>query len=113
MITSLVAAQAAVTEGDAAALAEATTSTRQALDYVFYLATFKYLDSDDDTGSAEGAVFYRGIQPRVAAADPAADAAITAAFSSGDVAAGCTALNSPAVLNALGVDQSEQVTATA
>lgn len=111
VIMSLVAAQAAAMAGDAAGLATATTSTRQALDYVFYLATFKYLDSKDGTGRAEGTAFYRGIQPRVAAADPAADAAITAAFSSGNAAAGRTALNSPAVLNALGIDQSKQATA--
>ncbi len=80
VIASLMAAQTAAMEGDAAALAEATTSTRQALDYIFYLATFKYLESDDDVGRAEGAAFYGGIQPRVAAADPAADAAITAAL---------------------------------
>lgn len=111
VIVSLVAAQAAATAGDAAGLAAATTSTRQALDYVFYLATFKYLDSKDGTGRAEGTAFYRGIQPRVAAADPAADTAITAAFASGNSAAGRTALNSPAVLNALGIDQTKQATA--
>ena len=111
VIVSLVAAQAAATAGDAAGLAAATTSTRQALDYIFYLATFKYLDSKDGTGRAEGTALYRGIQPRVAAVDPAADAAITAAFASGNAAAGRTALNSPAVLNALGIDQAKQATA--
>jgi Low iron-inducible periplasmic protein. len=111
VITSLVAAQAAATKGDAAAVEAAATSTRQALDYLFYLATFKYLDADDDTERAEAAAFYRGIQPRVTAADPAADTAITAALTSGDAAAGRAALNSPTVLGALGVDGSEQVTA--
>lgn len=109
VIGALVAAQAAATKGDAGALATATTNTRQALDYVFYLATYKYLDSKDDTGRAEGAAFYRGVQPRVTAADAAADAAITAAFASGNASSGRTALNSPAVLKALGIDQDEQV----
>lgn len=113
MLAALSAAQSAEGKGDANALAAATTATRQALDYIFYLATFKYLASTDEVGRAEAAAFYRGIQPRVAAADPTADTAITAAFTSADAAAGRTALNSPAVLAALGVDQSEQVTATA
>lgn len=109
VIAALVAGQAAAAAGDATALTAATEQARQALDYVFYLATFKYLESSDEVGRTEGEAFYQGIQPRVVAADPAADAAILAAFGSGDAAAGRAALNSPVVLTALGVGQPEQV----
>lgn len=109
VIAALVAGQTAASAGDTAALAAATEQARQALDYIFYLATYKYLENSDEVGRTEGEAFYQGIQPRVLAVDPAADAAILAAFTSGDATAGRTALNSPSVLTALGVTQPEQI----
>ncbi|MGQ0574444.1 MAG: hypothetical protein ACT4RN_09590 [Pseudonocardia sp.] len=109
VIAALVAAQSAATTGDAAALGTATTGTRQGIDYVFYLATHKYLENSDEVGRAEGESFYRGIAPRVIAADAAADAAVLAAFASGDAVAGRAALNTPAVVAALGVSAANRV----
>lgn len=109
IIAALTAAQKAAGAGDAAALATATEAVTEGLHYVFYLATFKYLGADNAVGRAEGAAFYLGIQPVVAGADAAADKAIVAAFDAGDAAAGRQALHTPAVLAALGVEASEQV----
>lgn len=95
--------------GDAAGLKAATDKVRAGLDYIFYLATHKYLGATDAAGRAEGAAFYLGIAPRVQAADAEADKAVTAAFQSGDAAAGRAALHKPAVLAALGVDDTERV----
>lgn len=102
-------AQKASAAGDAAALQAATAKVQTGVDYVFYLATHKYLAADNEVGLAEGAAFYLGIAPRVKAADADADAAIRAAFSSGDEASGRAALHRPAVLTALGVEAGERV----
>jgi hypothetical protein len=107
--TALADAQKAAGAGDEAALAAASEKVRAGLDYVFYLATYKYLAAADAIGRAEGAAFYLGIQPRVKAADAAADRAITAAFESGDAATGRAALHRAPVLAALGVEAGERV----
>lgn len=109
IIQGLKQAQEAAIAGDASRLSSASTAVRQGLDYVFYLATHKYLGASDEVGRAEGSSFYLGIKPRVRQAVPASDEAITAAFASGDAAAGRAALHEPAVLAALGVDDSERV----
>ncbi|HVM02303.1 MAG TPA: hypothetical protein VM263_06500 [Acidimicrobiales bacterium] len=104
VVAGLSTAQAAAVAGDSAALEAATAEVEAALDYVFYLATVKYLDTGGDpVKRAEGEAFYLGIRPEVAAASPAADQAITAAFASGDASAGRAALNGDAVLAALAV----------
>jgi hypothetical protein len=109
IIVALGAAQNAALDGDAGALSAAADEVRAGLDYVFYLATHKYLAAEDAVGRAEGAAFYLGIVERVRAADAEADRAIAAAFQSGDAEAGRAALHRPAVLTALGVDSSERV----
>ncbi|HVE45197.1 MAG TPA: hypothetical protein VNA57_00420 [Acidimicrobiales bacterium] len=110
IVAGLVAAQAAATRGDSAALEQATVEVGERLNYVFYLATHKYLDTGGDAVKrAEGESFYLGIQPTVKSASAAADGAIVAAFASGDAAAGRSALHQPAVLEALGVDDAERV----
>lgn len=111
VVDALVEAQKAAGEGDKAAMTAAIDATRDALDRIFYLATFKYLAAEDEVGRAEGAAFYLGIADRVEAADAEAHATITAAFRTGDAAAGRAALNSDAVLAALGIDADEQVEA--
>jgi hypothetical protein len=104
VLEALTAAQAAGEAGDAAALATAAADVEAALNSIFYLATYKYLDSaDDPVAAAEGATFYLAIQPTVAEASPEADEAILAAFESGDVEAGRAALNEAAVIEALGI----------
>ena len=110
VLEALTAAQTAAIDGDAAAFATASADTQSALNYIFYLATFKYLDSaDDPIARAEGQAFYWSIQPIVAAAAPDADAAIVAALASGDAATGRAALNQPAVLEALGLTADQAV----
>jgi hypothetical protein len=112
VVAGLSAAQAAAVAGDAAALAKATGDVEAALDYVFYLATFKYLDTGDDlVKRAEGETFYLGIRPELATAAPDADREITAAFASGQAAAGRSALNGDAVLAVLGIGADERVDA--
>jgi hypothetical protein len=111
VVAALTDAQKAAGSGDAKALEAASEKVREGLDYVFYLATHKYLAAADAVGLAEGAAFYLGIQPRVQAADAAADKAIVAAFESGDEAAGRAALHRAPVLAALGVEAGERVDA--
>lgn len=110
VLQALTEAKTAAQAGDLAAFDAATEDTREALAYIFYLATFKYLDHKDEVGRAEGTAFYRGISSMVEAADPAAHKAIVAAFASGDEDAGRAALNAAPVLAALGVSDSEKVT---
>ncbi len=110
VVAALIEAQTAAKAGDVARLESAIESTDSALDYVFYLATFKYLDTKGDPVTrAEGEAFYLGIQPEVAKAAADSDKTISAAFASGQAKAGRTALNSAAVLAMLGVDQDEKV----
>lgn len=110
VIAGLAAAQAAAKRGDVPTLETATTEVSEGLDYIFYLATYKYLDNGgDEAERAEGETFYLGIEPTVKSASPDADAAIVAAFASGDAAAGRAALHQPAVLDALGVEDAERV----
>lgn len=111
ILTALGRAQAAAGKGDNAALSEATLQVREGLNYVFYLATHKYLGAADEGGRAEGRAFYRAIQPLVAAADPGADQAIMAGFASGAAAAGRAALHREPVLKAIGVHASQRVDA--
>lgn len=112
VVAGLTAAQAAAVAGDAAALAEATGEVEAALDYVFYLATFKYLDTGDDpVKRAEGETFYLGIRPEVATAASDADREITGAFASGQAAAGRSALNGAVVLPVLGISADERIDA--
>jgi hypothetical protein len=109
IVAALAEAQKAAGAGDAAGLTAATAKVRTGLEYVFYLATHKYLAGADAVARAEGAAFYLGIAPTVKAADPEADTAVAAAFQSGDAAAGRAALHKPAVLTALGIDDTERV----
>lgn len=112
VVTGLAAAQEAAVAGDPAALAEATGDVEEALDYVFYLATFKYLDTGNDpVKRAEGKTFYLGIRPELATAAPDADREITGAFASGRAAAGRSALNATEVLPVLGISADERVDA--
>lgn len=107
VLESLAAAQTASVDGDASAFETATADTQAALNYIFFLATWKYLDNaDDPIARAEGQAFYWGIQPIVAAADADADAAIVASLASGDAETGRAALSEAAVLEALGIDAS-------
>lgn len=110
VLTALTGAQKAAVAGDATGLAASTVETGHALDYIFYLATHKYLDTGGKEATrAEGESFYLAIQPAVRAASADADAAIVAAFVSGDATTGRAALHQPAVLAALGVDDLERV----
>lgn len=112
VLDALTDAQVAAQDGDDAAFDAAATALDEATGYIFYLATFKYLDSDDEVGRAEGASFYRGISARVEQADADAHQAIVSAFAEGgDPAAGRAALNSEPVLAALSVGEDEQVSA--
>lgn len=109
ILAGLASAQQAAIAGDRTALTDSARSVREGLDYVFYLATQKYLGSDNETGRAEGGAFYLGISPRVRQALSQADATITSAFATGDADAGRGALHDPAVLAALAVDDQERV----
>lgn len=110
VVKALTAAQDAARSGDAAALKAATGDVEAALDYIFYLATFKYLDTKNDPATrAEGETFYLGIQPELAKEAADADKAITAGFASGDAQAGRSALNSAAALAVLGISEQEKV----
>lgn len=110
VIAALTAAQKAAAAGDVAALRQASTDVSGALDYIFYLATHKYLDHEGKADKrAEGESFYLAIAERVRSASAEADASIAKAFTSGDAAAGRAALHRPEVLEALGVDGSERV----
>ncbi len=110
VIKALSAAQAAARSGDGPGLEAARGDVEAALDYIFYLATFKYLDTKNDPVTrAEGESFYLGIRPELAKEAPDADMAIGAAFASGDAQAGRSALNSAAALGALGVTEQEKV----
>lgn len=109
IVDGLNKAQRAAIDGDRATLAAANVAVRQGLDYVFYLATYKYLGAGDEVGRAEGAAFYQGIQPRVQEASPQADQRVASAFTTGDANGGRAALHEPAVLAALGVDDGERV----
>lgn len=109
ILAALRRAQAAAGNGDSAGLSDATRQVQEGLNYVFYLATHKYLGAGDEVGRAEGGTFYRAIQPFVASADAAADQAIVAAFASGDGAAGRAALHRDPVLKALAIGPSQRV----
>jgi hypothetical protein len=109
VLAGLASAQHAALAGDRAGLARSAQSVREGLDYVFYLATHKYLGSDNETGRAEGAAFYLGIAPRVREVSPSVDETIVESFATGDVAAGRGALHESGVLVALGVDDQERV----
>ena len=111
IVSALAAAQTAAGKADAMGLTDATADVRVGLDYVFYLATYKYLAATDEVGRAEGASFYRGIQARVTAADAAAHELIVGSFGSGDAAAGRAALHRDAVLQAIGVTPAQRVDA--
>ena len=110
VLQGLTSAKTAALAGNLAAFDTATDETRKAIAYIFYLATFKYLDHKNEVGRAEGTSFYRGISAAVEAADPAAHQAILGAFRNSDKAAGRAALNSAAVLDALGVTEAKKVT---
>jgi hypothetical protein len=109
ILTALTAAQTAARQGDLTAFDSAAGDVKNGTAYVFYLATYKYLEGKDEVERTEGASFYRGIAPRVQAKDPAAHKAIVDAFASGDAAAGRAALNSGPILSALGVSDPEKV----
>ncbi|MGH8999974.1 MAG: hypothetical protein ACRDY7_11355 [Acidimicrobiia bacterium] len=113
VLQSIVVAQEHSQSGDLAAFDAATEATQEALYYIFYLATFKYLDHDDEVGEAEGLAFYRGISAAIEQADAASHQAIVDAFESGDAAAGRAALNRDPVLAAIGVSAEEKVTGLA
>lgn len=109
VVDALVTARAAAQTGDVAALEAATARTQSALDHLFYLAVHRYLGHEGDAvEQAEGSAFYLGIQPRVRAASPAADAAIVATLADGDTVAGRAALDSPEVFAALGLRADQQ-----
>ncbi len=111
VLAALTETQTAAVSGDAAAFASAQSSVRSALNHVFYLATYKYLDTGGDAGKrAEGESFYLAIAPIVKKAAPEADTAITAAFASGDAKAGRAALNTPVVIRALELDPGQVIT---
>jgi hypothetical protein len=109
ILDALTAAQAAARKGDLAAFDTAVSDVADGTAYIFYLATYKYLGGKDDVERTEGASFYRGIGPRVRVKDTAAHEAIIDAFASGDTDTGRAALNSDAVLSALGVNDAEKV----
>jgi hypothetical protein len=110
VLQALTRAKTAALDGDLKAFEAAAKDTKKALAYIFYLATYKYLDHKDEVGRAEGTSFYRGISATVDTADAAAHKAILAAFRSGDKVAGRAALNSAAVRSALGISDSQKVT---
>lgn len=94
--------------GDVTALTEAREQTKAAVDHIFYLATYKYLDTEgDEIKQAEGEAFYLAIAATVRAASTEADEAIRAALAAGDTDAGRAALNRPEVREALGIDDEE------
>ncbi|HSH62439.1 MAG TPA: hypothetical protein VK988_22870 [Acidimicrobiales bacterium] len=110
VLAALVEAQGAAKTGDVSKLGTAIEGAEAALDYVFYLATFKYLDTKGDPVTrAEGETFYLGIQPEVTKAAADSDKAISGAFASGQARTGRAALNSTAVLTALGITQEERI----
>ena len=109
ILAALTAAQTAAQQGDLTAFDSAAGNVNDGTAYVFYLATYKYLEGKDEVARTEGAVFYRGIAPRVQAKDPAAHKVIVAAFATPDPAGGRAALNSAPVLAALGVSGPEKV----
>jgi hypothetical protein len=89
----MVRAQAAAKADDSAAYLEAANDIYSRFNAIFYLATVRYLGEalasaeggDLDaagTQQVEGLSFYQSIQWKVAAADPAADEAIVAFFTS-------------------------------
>lgn len=109
VLVALGAAQSAALAGDGSALHEAIKRTGDALAYIFYLATYKYLGAGDEVGRAEGLTFYGGIRSRIAQSHPDADALIVEAFGTGDGQGGRSALNRPDVLNALAIQPDEAV----
>jgi hypothetical protein len=109
ILVALSAARTAAQQGDLTAFDSAAADVNEGTAYVFYLATYKYLEGKDEVARTEGAAFYRGIAPLVQAKDPAAHKVIVGAFATPDVAGGRAALNSAAVLAALGVSGSEKV----
>ena len=110
VLAGLTATQAAAVAGDRQAFDTAQRSLRSSLSHVFYLATYKYLDTGGDAVKrAEGESFYLAIAAVVKQAAPAADSSLVAAFASGDAKAGRTALNSPAVITALELDASQAI----
>jgi len=110
IVDALAAAQKAAADGDAEALRNAAGDVASGLDYVFYLATYKYLDHDGKADKrAEGETFYLAIAEQVRSASAEADALIVKAFASGDAAAGRAALHRPEVLSALGIVDSERI----
>ena len=109
ILTALTAVQTAAQKGDLTAFDSAAQNVNEGTAYIFYLATYKYLEGKDEVARTEGAAFYRGIAPLVQAKDPAAHKVIVAAFATPDIAGGRAALNAPAVLTALGVSGSEKV----
>ncbi len=59
VVATVIEAQEAAKAGDVSKLEAAISDTEAALDYVFYLATFKYLDTKGDPVTrAEGESFY-------------------------------------------------------
>jgi hypothetical protein len=109
IVAGLAAAQTAAAAGDATALAAATARTQAAFDHLYYLAVNRYLGETGEVELAEGGAFYLAIQPRVRAAVPAADTAITKGLAGGDLAAAKAALNSDAVFAALGLTAAQRV----
>jgi hypothetical protein len=105
IIDALTDAQQAAIAGDEEAYTEAADQVRAGLNYVFYLATYKYLDheADDTVHKAEGMSFFLGIQPLLEAEASDAAEAIAAAYTDADTQAGRAALNSPASIQALGL----------
>ena len=111
VLAALTDAQSAAVSGDRAAFDAAQASLRSSLNQVFYLATYKYLDTGGDAVKrAEGESFFLAITPIVSKAAPDASAAVLIAFASGDAGAGRAALNRPDVLDALGLDTSQTIT---
>jgi hypothetical protein len=94
---------AACIAGDEDAYEEAADQVRAGLNYIFYLATYKYLDheANDAVHKAEGMSFFLGIQPVLEAeASDAADTIVTA-YADADAQAGRAALNSPESIQAM------------
>ncbi len=104
VLQALVRAQSAALEGAIESFDAAVIDARAAVNVLFYLATYKYLETGgDDVRRAEGLAFYRGIQPVVMETDGDLDATIVAAFTEDDPDTGRAALNDDAVLEALGI----------